>query len=72
MANRQGRVIGTNVAGGGARFDGAVGTFVIKVFGLGAARAGLTERQATAAGLDPVYAIIPTTDRAHFYRNNFV
>lgn len=67
MANRQGRVIGTNVAGGHARFDGAVGTFVIKVFELGAARAGLTELQAKAAGFDPAYAIIPTTDRAHFF-----
>ncbi len=67
MANRQGRVIGSNITGGGARFDGAVGSFVIRAFGLAAARAGLTEKQASAAGFDPVYAIIPTTDRAHFF-----
>ena len=32
MANRQGRVIGTNLAGGDARFKGGVGSFVVKIF----------------------------------------
>ncbi|EPR39082.1 FAD-dependent pyridine nucleotide-disulfide oxidoreductase, partial [Desulfovibrio sp. X2] len=67
LANRAGRVIGSNVTGGDARFEGVVGSFVIKVFGLGVARAGLTEAQARDAGFDPAYAIVPTTDKAHFY-----
>ncbi|EPR34367.1 Pyridine nucleotide-disulfide oxidoreductase, FAD/NAD(P)-binding domain containing protein [Alkalidesulfovibrio alkalitolerans DSM 16529] len=67
LANRQGRVIGDNVTGGNARFEGVVGTFIIKAFELAAGRAGLTEIQARAAGFDPVYAILPTTERAHFY-----
>jgi NADPH-dependent 2,4-dienoyl-CoA reductase/sulfur reductase-like enzyme/rhodanese-related sulfurtransferase len=67
LANRQGRVIGTNLAGGNARFTGTVGTFCIKVFGLGVARAGLTSAQARAAGFDPVDALMGMSDRAHFY-----
>ncbi len=32
LANRQGRIIGTNVMGGADRFRGTVGTFCLKVF----------------------------------------
>ena len=32
MANRQGRVIGTNVAGGRETFEGGLGTFIVKIF----------------------------------------
>jgi NADPH-dependent 2,4-dienoyl-CoA reductase/sulfur reductase-like enzyme/rhodanese-related sulfurtransferase len=67
LANRQGRVIGTNVTGGHARFTGTVGTFCIKLFGIGVARAGLTEAQARAAGFDPVCGLMGMSDRAHFY-----
>ena len=67
LANRQGRVIGTNVAGGHAVFKGSVGTFCIKIFGLGVARAGLTEARARAVGFDPVCGLMGMSDRAHFY-----
>ncbi|MGD8542288.1 MAG: FAD-dependent oxidoreductase [Desulfobacteraceae bacterium] len=67
LANRQGRVIGTNITGGWARIGGTVGSFCLKVFDLGIARAGLTERQATAAGFDPAHAVVVQSDRAHFY-----
>ncbi len=67
LANRQGRVIGTNLAGGQARFPGAVGNFCLKVFDLGMFRAGLTEMRARAAGFDPVAAVVAQADRAHFY-----
>ena len=67
LANRQGRIIGTNIAGGQARFDGTVGTFCIKVFDIGVAKAGLTSQQAAAAGFDPVHSVVAQADRAHFY-----
>ncbi len=67
LANRQGRVIGTNLAGGHASFPGTVGTFCLKVFELGIASAGLTVRQAQSAGFDPAYAVVVQADRAHFY-----
>ncbi len=67
LANRQGRIIGTNIVRGGEQFKGTVGAFVVKVFDLGVARAGLTTAQALAAGFDPVHAVVVQADRAHFY-----
>ena len=67
LANRQGRVIGTNIVGGAERFKGAVGSFCVKVFDLGVVRAGLTLKQAKAAGFDPVHGVVVQADRAHFY-----
>lgn len=67
LANRQGRVIATNIHGGNSHFDGTVGTFCMKVFDLGVAKAGLTFRQAKETGFDPVYAAISQADHAHFY-----
>ena len=67
LANRQGRVIGTNICGGWEQFKGTVGTFCLKLFSLGIARAGLTVNQARAAGYDPAYTVVVQADRAHFY-----
>lgn len=67
LANRQGRIIATNINGGSAHFKGTVGTFCIKVFGMGVAKAGLTSEQAKATGYDPVHSIVTQHDRAHFY-----
>jgi NADPH-dependent 2,4-dienoyl-CoA reductase/sulfur reductase-like enzyme/rhodanese-related sulfurtransferase len=67
LANRQGRVIGTNVAGGHAEFLGTIGTFCIKLFDLALARSGLTYEQARSAGFDPVQVVVSQSDRAHFY-----
>ncbi len=67
MANRQGRVIGTNLAGGSAKFPGAVGSFVVKVFDLSVAAAGLSIEVARREGFDAVSAFVIQFDRAHFY-----
>ncbi len=67
LANRQGRVIGTNVSGGNEQWRGAVGTLCLKAFDLGIARAGLTTAQAIGAGFDAVDALIAGSDKAHFY-----
>jgi rhodanese-related sulfurtransferase len=67
MANRQGRVIGTNLAGGSAKFPGAVGSFVVKVFDLSVAAAGLSIEVARSEGFDAVSAFVVQFDRAHFY-----
>ncbi|WP_457575178.1 FAD-dependent oxidoreductase [Desulfomarina sp.] len=67
LANRQGRVIATNINGGQSHFGGTVGTFCLKVFELGVAKAGLTYRQAKETGFDPVYAVVAQADHAHFY-----
>lgn len=67
MANRQGRVIGTNLAGGRAVFPGAVGSWGVKLFSQNAAGAGLTIESAKREGFDAVVAHVEQIDRAHFY-----
>jgi NADPH-dependent 2,4-dienoyl-CoA reductase/sulfur reductase-like enzyme/rhodanese-related sulfurtransferase len=67
LANRQGRVIGTNLAGGSARFAGAVGTWAVKLFGLSFCGTGLSLEKALAEGFDAVSAGVEQLDRAHFY-----
>ncbi len=67
LANRQGRMIATNINGGNSHFDGTVGTFCIKAFDLGISKAGLTFRQAKENGYDPIYAVVSQADHAHFY-----
>ncbi|CAK7019764.1 MAG: Coenzyme A disulfide reductase [Desulfovibrio sp.] len=67
QANRQGRIIGTNLAGGNATFHGAVGAWGIKLFSLAAAGSGLTLEGARNAGLDAMSVHISQMDRAHFY-----
>lgn len=70
LANRQGRIIGTNIAGGSSHFRGVVGTFCMKVFDLGVATAGLSVEKAREAGYDPVAAVVAQADHAHFYPNS--
>jgi NADPH-dependent 2,4-dienoyl-CoA reductase/sulfur reductase-like enzyme len=49
-SHKQGRVAGENAVGGSRLFAGSVGTQVVKVFDLAAARTGLREHEAKAAG----------------------
>jgi len=70
LANRQGRVIATNIHGGNSHFVGTVGTFCVKVFDFGICKAGLTYRQAKETGYDPVYSVVAQPDHAHFYPNS--
>ena len=58
-ANKHGRVIGTNLAGGTDRFPGILGTAIVKVFGYTVARTGLTEQQARELGYEVVGCMIP-------------
>jgi len=67
LANRQGRVIGTNIAGGAARFRGAVGSFAVKLFDFSVAGAGLSLEMARRNNMDAVSAHVSGFDRAHFF-----
>jgi NADPH-dependent 2,4-dienoyl-CoA reductase/sulfur reductase-like enzyme/rhodanese-related sulfurtransferase len=67
LANRQGRIIGTNLAGGSAAFPGIVGSFTLKIFALAVAATGLSLTAAQREGLDAVSALVIQADRAHFY-----
>ncbi|MBX0330716.1 FAD-dependent oxidoreductase [Oscillochloris sp. ZM17-4] len=65
-ANKQGKVAGTNIAGGDARFGGIVGTSVVKVFDLTAASSGLSEERARAEGFSVKTVSATAGSRAHY------
>jgi NADPH-dependent 2,4-dienoyl-CoA reductase/sulfur reductase-like enzyme len=66
-ANKQGRVIGTNLGGGYATFPGVVGTAMSKVINLEIARTGLRENEAEGAGYRFLTVIHESTTRAGYY-----
>ncbi|SDB42694.1 Pyridine nucleotide-disulphide oxidoreductase [Desulfonatronum thiosulfatophilum] len=70
LANRQGRVIGTNLAGGEAEFSGAVGSFAVKLFEISVAGTGLSPDAAKRSGFDAIHSHVVQADRAHFFPEN--
>jgi len=66
-ANKHGRVIGTNLAGGNETFPGILGTSIVKAFDYNVGRTGLTEREARERGFNVVTTLAPGPDRAHYY-----
>ncbi|MFQ5790569.1 MAG: FAD-dependent oxidoreductase, partial [Acidobacteriota bacterium] len=67
VAAKQGRVAGENMAAGRARFPGAVGTTVVKVFGLTAARTGLSAKEARREGFQVREATISGRFQAPYF-----
>lgn len=65
-ANKQGRLVGRNVAGGNEAFAGIVGTAVTRVFDLEIARTGLAEQEALDAGMRVVSTTLASTDQAGY------
>lgn len=66
-AHKQGRIAGENALGGDRRFTGSVGTQVVKVFDLVAARTGLRDHEATAAGYTPATTTATADDHKRYY-----
>ncbi len=71
-ANKTGRVAGINLSGTQAkdRINGVLGTSIIKLFDLNAAKTGFSEREAKSAGYDVETVLVPAPDRAHYYPGN--
>ncbi len=69
LANREGRVAADNMAGGFSRFDGAVGSFIMKAFERCIAATGISYETALAEGFDAEYSLTAPADRAHFFPN---
>jgi rhodanese-related sulfurtransferase len=67
LAHRQGRVMGTNIAGGFATFPGIAGSYTFKVFNLAVAGVGLNLEDARREGLDAEAVLVVQHDHAHFY-----
>ena len=66
-AHKQGRVAGENALGGRREFAGSLGTQVVKIFDHAAARTGLRDHEATAAGFDPVTVGCQADDHKAYY-----
>jgi NADPH-dependent 2,4-dienoyl-CoA reductase/sulfur reductase-like enzyme len=66
-AHKQGRVAGENALGGNREFAGSLGTQVVKVFDLVAARTGLRDHEAVAGGFEPVTVGAEADDHKAYY-----
>jgi NADPH-dependent 2,4-dienoyl-CoA reductase/sulfur reductase-like enzyme len=66
-AHKQGRVAGENAAGGQREFAGSLGTQVVKVFDMVAARTGLRDHEALAVGFKPVTVGHEADDHKAYY-----
>ena len=66
-AHKQGRVAGENALGGNRHFAGSLGTQVVKIFDQAAARTGLRDNEARAAGFDPVTIGSVADDHKAYY-----
>lgn len=65
-ANKHGRVIGSNIAGGDMAFPGVVGTAVTRFQDLEIARTGLTEAEGAGLDLDLVSVVVHSTTAAGY------
>ncbi|MCR4431669.1 MAG: FAD-dependent oxidoreductase [Tepidanaerobacteraceae bacterium] len=68
-ANKMGRVAALNLYPKGEKesLPGVLGTTVVKLFGINAARTGLSEKDARNEGYNIVTVLVPAGDRAHYY-----
>jgi len=66
-AHKQGRVAGENALGGSVKYAGSLGTQVVKVFDLVAARTGLRDHEAVAAGFAPASTTASPDDHKAYY-----
>jgi NADPH-dependent 2,4-dienoyl-CoA reductase/sulfur reductase-like enzyme len=66
-AHKQGLAAGENAAGGVREFQGSLGTQVVKIFDLIAARTGLRDSEARVAGYDPFTVEFEGWDHKVYY-----
>ena len=66
-ANKQGRIAADNICGGDSRYQGGLGSSVIKVFDMTAATTGINETNARKSGLDAEAVILSPMSHAGYY-----
>lgn len=66
-AHKQGRIAGENALGGDRHFVGSLGTQVVKVFDLVAARTGIRDHEAERTGLHPHTVASTADDHKAYY-----
>ncbi len=70
VANKEGRVAGSNAVGHVDRFPGVLGATALKVFDWNMGRAGLSAEQAAELGIPIISATVSAPDRPHYYPGN--
>ncbi len=70
VANKEGRVAGSNVVGRADRFPGVAGATALKVFDWNVGRAGLSVEQAAMLGVPVVSMTVSAPDKPHYYPGN--
>jgi NADPH-dependent 2,4-dienoyl-CoA reductase/sulfur reductase-like enzyme len=66
-SHKQGRTAGENAVGGDRRFEGTLGTQIVKVFDLAIGRTGLREPEAKNAGFSPMTLKATGFDHKAYY-----
>ncbi|QYE96884.1 FAD-dependent oxidoreductase [Paraclostridium sordellii] len=66
-ANKEGRCVAKTISGEKTPFNGVLGTGIVKLLNLNAARTGLTEKDAKDSGYEVESVIVPIDDKAHYY-----
>lgn len=67
VANKEGRIAGSNAVGHMERFPGVAGATALKVFDWNVGRAGLSVEQARELGIKTLTAIAAAPDLPHYY-----
>ena len=66
-ANKQGRIAADNICGGDSRYQGSMGSSIIKIFDLTVAGTGLTEKTAKSAGFNCESVVLSPSSHAGYY-----
>lgn len=66
-ANRQGRIVAENALGGSKKYNGSMGTSIVKVFGAVAGSTGMSLRIARDAGFDADAIVVHKASHTSYY-----
>ena len=68
-ANKQGRIVADNICGVNSRYQGSMGSSIIKIFDMTVASTGLTEKSAKALGIECESVVLSPASHAGYYPN---
>ena len=68
-ANKQGRIVADNICGVNSRYQGSMGSSIIKIFEMAVASTGLTEKSAKALGIECESVVLSPASHAAYYPN---
>lgn len=68
-ANKQGRIVADNICGVNSRYQGSMGSSIIKIFEMAVASTGLTEKSAKALGIECESVVLSPASHAGYYPN---